>query len=201
MRVGVWGPPGRWAVPGSPRVHAVTRRVLGPAEARGPLRALRRGCGCLSAWERPGAGSVWWQEDGGCPGGTRSHHRDWDGAESGQGEGGVWLQYGAPLARRLSSWGEHLVFHPKTSSSRLPWGRQPGLRARWTPSGLLLALSGPRLWHGFVGGSREMMSVCPLGRPPLFPWGRGAVVPVSLRAVPALLQPHGPIFPSVRDGG
>lgn len=64
----------------------------------------------------------------------------------------VWLQYGAPLARRLSSWGEHLVFHPKTSSSRLPWGRQPGLRARWTPSGLLLALSGPRLWHGFGGG-------------------------------------------------
>lgn len=67
--------------------------------------------------------------------------------------------------------------------------------ATWAPgppgtAGLLPVLSGPGLGHGF--GPRELLGVCPRGRPRS---SRGAVVPVSLRAVPALLQPHNPPSP------
>lgn len=84
------------------------------------------------------------------------------------------------VSQRLSSWGELLVVHPKTSSSAASlgsaaWALGPAGRPRPAPCPLW---SPPVKWvsRRLQSGFREMMSVCLLAAPS----SRGAVIPVSL---------------------
>lgn len=123
----VWAA-GRWAVPGSPRVHAVTGSP-GPAEARRPAGpAWWLWCPLVLGAAR--GEEVWWQEDGvggGCLGALALSTGTGTERKPGRGEGGMWSTM-EHVSQRLSSWGELLVVHPKTSSSAASLGL-----AAWAP--------------------------------------------------------------------